>query len=60
GKQTLDIYNMMGTRIYSMTIGQAESNLLTEVSLLDIPNGIYLVRLGNDKAEVTGKIIVIH
>lgn len=60
GKQTLDIYNMMGTRIYSMTIGQAESNLLTEVSLLDIPNGIYLVRLGNDKAEVTGKIIVSH
>lgn len=60
GKQTLDIYDIMGRRIYSSTIELADSNLLAEVNLPYISDGIYLVKLGNDKANVIGKIIITH
>lgn len=60
GKQTLDIYDIMGRRTYSSTIELADSNLLAEVNLPYISDGIYLVKLGNDKANVIGKIIITH
>jgi hypothetical protein len=53
---SIDVLNLLGTKIYSMFVQQPETNVI-ELDLSAFPAGIYTVRMGNQKSMVSKRIV---
>ncbi|KAA5542946.1 T9SS type A sorting domain-containing protein [Adhaeribacter rhizoryzae] len=62
GRYTLDLYDIRGAKVRTITAGQAQANkaLTVEVPLGNIAEGIYLLKLQTDKGIATKRISVIR
>lgn len=54
----IEIYNLLGEKIYTETLRQAQGD--NTINLSDQPSGIYLYRITSDKGEAigSGKVII--
>ncbi len=58
GIQTLNIYDTLGRQIVYHKLSKKDGNYYYPLDMSYMPSGVYLVRLGNDKAAHVKRIIV--
>jgi OOP family OmpA-OmpF porin len=58
GKSSVEIYNMLGEKVYSETLRQAQGDNI--INLQSQPDGLYLYRVISEKGELigSGKLII--
>ena len=54
--QTLDVYNMLGSKVYS--IANLQHHLLNEIDLSGLPKGIYFINIYDGDTINTKKIVL--
>ena len=56
GKYNINVFNAIGSLVYSESI-DVNSSVIRTINLEEMPNGIYMVQISNDKSTNTQKII---
>ena len=56
GKYNINVFNAIGSLVYSESI-DVNSSVIRTINLEEMPNGIYMVQISNDKSTNTQKVI---
>ncbi|MGP8214928.1 MAG: T9SS type A sorting domain-containing protein [Bacteroidia bacterium] len=56
--ENIDVYNILGEKVYSQAINQVQTNLNLNLNL-NLDNGIYILRVITDKGIISKKIEVV-
>jgi len=60
GKQEVFIYDMMGRQVFKKTIDHTGNNDITELSLTQLPDGIYFAKTYYNRTGISTKFIITH
>jgi len=58
GNCTLDVFNMMGVKVFELTNLIMQSKMEVPIDLQDLPNGIYMVSFRNSDQWMIRKIVI--